>query len=195
MGTSRETSLSSYAKWDFRKELEEKSLAQQGSKTVCRKGQSRSVAPERRAQKGPSCSLAPGSALGCQRARAAVGTAAESSRNGGSHCGRGLPCAQMSPTLNRISSPCPCCPSLHPVPSLSPAVHIQSLATVATFPSSPLILQQPCLSLCCPFSHGFSFPAALTQPRALRGRCWWAGGICRTGGTRLDHAMGLPCQF
>lgn len=62
MGTSRETSLSSYAKWDCRNVLEEKSLAQQCSKTVCRKGQSRNVAPERRAQKGAQ--LQPGPGLG-----------------------------------------------------------------------------------------------------------------------------------
>ena len=168
MGTSRETRLSSYNKWDFRNELEEESLAQRGSVTVCRKGQSRDVAPGRRAQKGPSWSLAPGSALGPQQGPGTpvglcgVGTAAEGTRSGCSHCGRGLPCAQMSPALNGRSSPRPRCPSLQLVPSLSPAVHIQSLATVPTFPSSPLILQQPCLSLCCPFSHGFSFPAALT---------------------------------
>lgn len=67
MGTNGATRLSPCNKWDFRNELEEKSLAQWGSGTVCRKGQSRDVAPGGRAQKGPSWSLAPGSALGPQR--------------------------------------------------------------------------------------------------------------------------------
>lgn len=57
MGASRENSLSSYNKWDCRNEQKEKSLAQQGSRTVYRKGQSRDLAPGRRVKKGPIWSL------------------------------------------------------------------------------------------------------------------------------------------
>lgn len=43
-GLAGETRLSSCNKWDFRNELEEKSLAQWCSGTDCKKGQSRDVA-------------------------------------------------------------------------------------------------------------------------------------------------------
>lgn len=156
MGTSRETRLSSH-KWNFRNKLEEKSLVKRGSRTLHRKGPSRDITAGGRAQKGPSWSLAPGSALGPQRTGVVVGTAAEGTRSRFSHCSRGLPCVQMSPVLKGLSSPWPCCPSLWLVPSLSSAIHVQSLSTVPTFPSSPLIPQQPCLSLCCSFSCGFPY--------------------------------------
>lgn len=152
MGTSRETRLSSHNKWNFRNKLEEMSLAQERSRTLCRKGPSRDITPGGRAQKGPSWSLALGSALGPQRTGVVVGTAAEVTWSHFSHCSRGLPHIQVSPALKGLSSPCPCCPSLCLVPSLSPAVHVQSLSTVPTFPSSPLIPQQPLLLLLL-FSH------------------------------------------
>jgi len=79
----------------------------------------------------------PSGVLGPQQAWVAVGTAAEGTGSGCSHDGRALPCAQMSPSPNGLSSSCPCCPSLQLVSSLSPAVPIQSLTTVPQSPHPP----------------------------------------------------------